>query len=332
MNEVREGTVFTADIDRVSGSGNGIIELNDGLINIGPTEPNSVGEQIKGRIEKIDGTTLFALCVSEKHLTSKSLSWAVERFRSPSKGTSEKPSIIVCEIDTITNSGNPLVRDPRYSQSILVYGSTEKIESGDIVKIHLRSSSFKHNGKNRADFLKKFDSRNTYKENIKEWVENMKEKLNVDDIRDMSVDIQIGAEGCNEDTHKLFDNTHSSSKELESLREQAKKESVENISESDVTTTQTTQQYRRSQEVRDYVMARADGVCEGCGEPAPFTSKTGEPYLHAHHVHELSDGGSDTPDTVIALCPNCHYRVHHGVDGDEYNQELVEKVLSIEDT
>jgi predicted HNH restriction endonuclease len=33
---------------------------------------------------------------------------------------------------------------------------------------------------------------------------------------------------------------------------------------------------------------------------------------------------------VIALCPNCHYRVHHGEDGDAYNQELIEVLASKE--
>lgn len=63
-----------------------------------------------------------------------------------------------------------------------------------------------------------------------------------------------------------------------------------------------------------------------------YSIKTGEPYLHAHHIHELSDGGSDTPDTVVGLCPNCHYRVHHGEDGDEYNQELLEIIQEKENS
>lgn len=75
---------------------------------------------------------------------------------------------------------------------------------------------------------------------------------------------------------------------------------------------------------------RADGKCEACGGPAPFTSKTGEPYLHAHHIHELSEGGKDTIESVIALCPNCHYRVHHGKDGNEFNQDLLEIVHKLE--
>jgi 5-methylcytosine-specific restriction endonuclease McrA len=118
--------------------------------------------------------------------------------------------------------------------------------------------------------------------------------------------------------------------DIESLRERAKRDSEENVDTK--LRSQTTKEYTRSNAVRDYVLARAGGQCEGCGEPAPFTSKTGDPYLHAHHVCELSDGGSDTPDTVIALCPNCHYQVHHGEDGDKYNRELKEKLKRIEKT
>lgn len=119
-------------------------------------------------------------------------------------------------------------------------------------------------------------------------------------------------------------------KKLDKLREEATEAAVEEVPESVAASQTTKQEYTRSTEVREYVMKRADGSCEGCDEPAPFTSKTGSPYLHAHHLHELSDGGSDTPDTVIALCPNCHYRVHHGEDGDEYNEALQEKMTEIE--
>lgn len=120
-------------------------------------------------------------------------------------------------------------------------------------------------------------------------------------------------------------NSESASTELDELREKAQESATENVP-MEATTTTTQPQYSRSSAIREYVMARADGICEGCGEPAPFTSKTGEPYLHAHHIHELSDEGSDTPDTVVGLCPNCHYRVHHGEDGDEFNKELLEKI------
>ena len=117
---------------------------------------------------------------------------------------------------------------------------------------------------------------------------------------------------------------------LDELREQAKTAATTKVQIQE-SKSETTSEYARSPEVKRYVKARADGVCEGCGEPAPFTSTTGMPYLHAHHVHELSDGGPDTPDTVIALCPNCHYRVHHGEDGETYNQELISVLEEVEE-
>lgn len=68
--------------------------------------------------------------------------------------------------------------------------------------------------------------------------------------------------------------------------------------------------YQRSRDVRNYVLARAAGSCEGCKSPAPFVRKDGSPYLEPHHIRRVSDGGPDHPGYVIALCPNCHRRVH----------------------
>jgi len=87
--------------------------------------------------------------------------------------------------------------------------------------------------------------------------------------------------------------------------------------------------YARSEAVKLYALKRAKGVCEGCTNPAPFKSKTG-PFLEVHHVSRRADGGPDHPEHVIALCPNCHRRVHYGVDGDEYNCELKERLKQIE--
>ena len=88
--------------------------------------------------------------------------------------------------------------------------------------------------------------------------------------------------------------------------------------------------YKRSKAVRDYVLARAEGLCEGCNLPAPFMRSSGEPYLEPHHTLRISDGGPDIPTAVIALCPNCHRRVHNGGDGESYNQNLMKKLISIE--
>jgi 5-methylcytosine-specific restriction protein A len=88
--------------------------------------------------------------------------------------------------------------------------------------------------------------------------------------------------------------------------------------------------YQRSREVRNYVLARAKGECEGCAKPAPFARPDGSPYLEPHHLTRISDGGPDHPSHVIALCPNCHRRVHAGADGKTYNVALTEKMKTIE--
>lgn len=90
------------------------------------------------------------------------------------------------------------------------------------------------------------------------------------------------------------------------------------------TTSQTS--YNRSEVVRQFALREADGECGGCGDPAPFVDEDGEPFLEVHHLYRRSDGGLDDPDNVIALCPNCHRRVHYGNDGAEFNEELIEKV------
>ena len=86
----------------------------------------------------------------------------------------------------------------------------------------------------------------------------------------------------------------------------------------------------RSEAVRAYVLKRAGGTCEGCGEPAPFVTKRRQPYLEPHHTTRLADGGPDHPEHVIALCPTCHRRVHYALDGDEYNAGLIDKLAKIE--
>ena len=82
--------------------------------------------------------------------------------------------------------------------------------------------------------------------------------------------------------------------------------------------------------IKNYARARASGVCEGCEDHAPFTDRNGLPYLEVHHVHRLADGGPDRPDSVVAICPNCHRRIHYGADGGDYNASLISKLTMIE--
>lgn len=71
--------------------------------------------------------------------------------------------------------------------------------------------------------------------------------------------------------------------------------------------------FRRNHYVVAFVLRRADGVCEECGESAPFIRKSdGTPFLEVHHKKPLSEGGIDSIGNTVALCPNCHRRFHFG--------------------
>ena len=72
----------------------------------------------------------------------------------------------------------------------------------------------------------------------------------------------------------------------------------------------TTKQYSRDPYISELAKRLANGKCELCGQPAPFKDGNGRPYLETHHVVWLSKGGSDSVDNTVALCPNCHRKMH----------------------
>ena len=72
--------------------------------------------------------------------------------------------------------------------------------------------------------------------------------------------------------------------------------------------------FKRNPDVIVEVLSRANGVCEKCNKNAPFIRrKDNTPYLEVHHKVMLSDGGEDTIENTIAVCPNCHRELHFGI-------------------
>lgn len=88
--------------------------------------------------------------------------------------------------------------------------------------------------------------------------------------------------------------------------------------------------YERSEAVRAYVLTRAKGTCESCGQPAPFVRPDGSPYLEPHHTRRVSDGGPDHPRWVGGICPTCHKEIHYGANGKTLNRRLQEHLAKIE--
>jgi 5-methylcytosine-specific restriction protein A len=75
--------------------------------------------------------------------------------------------------------------------------------------------------------------------------------------------------------------------------------------------------FRRNPDVIAEVLLLAKGVCQRCDQAAPFLRMDGRPYLEVHHRQPLAEGGKDTVENAIALCPNCHRERHYGLNARE---------------
>ncbi|QGN39271.1 HNH endonuclease signature motif containing protein [Klebsiella oxytoca] len=80
--------------------------------------------------------------------------------------------------------------------------------------------------------------------------------------------------------------------------------------------------YVRDPAVKAWILQQSKGVCENCGEKAPFYLNDGSPYLEVHHVIPLSSSGADTTSNCIALCPNCHRALHYSQNAKELIEML----------
>lgn len=70
--------------------------------------------------------------------------------------------------------------------------------------------------------------------------------------------------------------------------------------------------YIRDPQIVAAVLKRAKGKCERCHKKTFKRKKDGTPYLEVHHKKMLKDGGADAMENAIALCPNCHRKIHFG--------------------
>lgn len=72
--------------------------------------------------------------------------------------------------------------------------------------------------------------------------------------------------------------------------------------------------FRRNPDVVAGVLYRAEGTCEGCGNPAPFIrASDGTAYLEVHHKKRLASGGEDTVENAMATGSNCHRELYYGL-------------------
>jgi len=78
----------------------------------------------------------------------------------------------------------------------------------------------------------------------------------------------------------------------------------------------TIKEFNRDPAVKAWVLQESNGFCELCNDKA-FLKSNNDPYLEVHHLRKLSDNGSDTISNSVAICANCHRKLHYAHNKDE---------------
>jgi len=95
------------------------------------------------------------------------------------------------------------------------------------------------------------------------------------ELRPLSAIVEAIEEGSGGEPQKTLDELRALAKAAAGIAPSTKTAGVRNI-------------YQRSRDVRNYVLARAAGHCEGCKTPAPFVRKDGTAYLEPHHIRRVA--------------------------------------------
>ncbi|CEN87035.1 HNH endonuclease [Paraclostridium sordellii] len=112
-------------------------------------------------------------------------------------------------------------------------------------------------------------------------------------------------------------NTKQKERKAKKLSNEDLKEKAKEVKGKPGTRNTVSETYNRNAYVVEHTRRRANGICELCGNEAPFKNSKGEPYLEVHHIVWLSKGGDDTIENTAALCPNCHRKMHIINDGED---------------
>ncbi|QTL52050.1 HNH endonuclease [Priestia aryabhattai] len=106
------------------------------------------------------------------------------------------------------------------------------------------------------------------------------------------------------------------------------KSEITSLEENTKRSTRTIRNYLRNKYVKQFAREVSMGNCQLCESRAPFEDSFGTPFLEVHHIEWLSRGGKDDIENVIALCPNCHRKMHI-VDQEEDVTKLKRRAIEL---
>lgn len=177
-----------------------------------------------------------------------------------------------------------------FYRPLLDHGALWKLKNGNVICTAMPYGDLKSITKSFDEMVKKFH----YPDTIKMQVLDDKYRFRQNGDCMIIIYCDVSLDECQDDY--LY----------EELREKAIKHSGPGL----LRYQKSTGQYIRDQFVSKFAKKRAQGICQLCNSPAPFKDRDGKPFLETHHIVPLSKGGDDSVENTVALCPNCHRKMH----------------------
>ena len=87
---------------------------------------------------------------------------------------------------------------------------------------------------------------------------------------------------------------------------------------------------------KERIVTIENHICQICGFYQPYTNAAGKQrwIIEVDHILPKSEGGGETIDNLLVLCPNCHAKKTSGiinVNSDySYTENGIEKVLLVD--
>jgi len=327
----RVGQRLKVTIDRISGSGNGVVDQEDGgHINLGPIYKKFVGEEIMIRMigphsaEPLDSECRKDVYAQQNNKGEKDIqigdiiSGRIKKRNADGIPIIETGGVkarvpgaelnefVEIEIESFVES------DSRWQIVAGKQITTQKIAPENQEENTQNENKITPTNKEEQVDLQGSDSRINRSKPTKPTTST---------INSQTGTVEESTKSPDSDDNSIFD-VHSEN--LSELRSRAENQASADPARSNVNSSPS--KYVRSASIKKYAKARSGGNCEWCEDTAPFQSKTGEPYLEVHHVDELGNGGEDRLDRVVALCPTCHSKIHYGVTGSDLNDQVKKKL------
>lgn len=87
--------------------------------------------------------------------------------------------------------------------------------------------------------------------------------------------------------------------------------------------------YGRNGGVGSEVLGYANGYCEHCKNKG-FLKEDKSLYLEVHHVKPLAEGGADLTSNAVAVCANCHRKLHFSANRKQLTNSLYQTIDRLE--